>query len=123
MMDAFARLLFPFLAVTLMLVTAVPCSLANRLEEEDPAASDDASEPVFGEQVVVTATGIETPAEEVGSTITVLTIEEMDRKDLMGHKNGDVTHLYCAPEIERLCAEVEKLVSVGVDPVLKVVGE
>jgi len=58
-----------------------------------------------------------------GKRIRALGIEEMDRKDLMGHKNGDVSRLYCAPEIERLCAEVEKLVRVGVDPVLKVVGE
>jgi vitamin B12 transporter len=77
MMEAFARLFPPCLAVSLMLVLASPCSLANQLEDDDATASDDAPEPAFGEQVVVTATGIETPVAEVGSTITVLTSEEM----------------------------------------------
>jgi integrase len=58
-----------------------------------------------------------------GHRIRALGIEEMDRKDLMGHKNGDVSRLYCAPSIEHLCAQAEKLVTVGSDPVLKVVGE
>ena len=58
-----------------------------------------------------------------GRRIRALGIEQMARKDLMGHKNGDISRLYCAPEIKRLCVEAEKLVSVGVDPVLKVVGE
>ena len=53
-----------------------------------------------------------------GKRIRALGIEEMDRKDLMGHKNGDVSRLYCAPEIKRLCQVAEKLVTVGTDPVL-----
>ena len=57
-----------------------------------------------------------------GKRIRALGIEEMDRKDLMGHKNGDVSRLYCAPEIKRLCQVAEELVTVEADPVLKVVG-
>ena len=47
----------------------------------------------------------------------------MDRKDLTGHKNGDISRLYCAPVIEHLRTELEKLVTVGADPVLKVIGK
>lgn len=70
MMDAHARRFPVFLTVMLLLLPALPGSLADQ----------DEPQPVFDEQVVVTATGIETPAGEVGSTITVLTKEEMDRK-------------------------------------------
>jgi len=83
MMDAHARLFPPLLAASLTLaavsVLAPPCSLANP-SEDDHATSDEAPRSMFADEVVVTATGIETPAEEVDSTITVLTREELDRK-------------------------------------------
>jgi hypothetical protein len=45
----------------------------------------------------------------------------MDRKDLLGHKNGDISRLYSAPSIERLLEASERVVNMR-EPVLRVVG-
>jgi hypothetical protein len=45
----------------------------------------------------------------------------MDRKDLLGHKNTDISRLYSAPSIERLLEAAEKVVDLR-EPVLRVVG-
>ena len=49
-------------------------------------------------------------------------VDPMDRKDLLGHKNGDISRLYSAPSIERLLDAAEKVVDMR-EPVLSVVGQ
>jgi hypothetical protein len=46
----------------------------------------------------------------------------MDRKDLSGHKNGDISRLYSAPSIDRLMEAAERVVNMR-EPVLRVVGK
>jgi integrase len=48
-------------------------------------------------------------------------VDPMDRKDLLGHKNGDISRLYSAPSIERLLEASERVVDMR-EPVLRVVG-
>lgn len=45
----------------------------------------------------------------------------MDRKDLLGHKNDDISRLYSAPSIERLLEASERVVDMR-EPGLRVVG-
>ena len=48
-------------------------------------------------------------------------VDPMDRKDLLGHKNGDISRLYSAPSIDRLLEAAERVVDMR-EPVLRVVG-
>lgn len=48
-------------------------------------------------------------------------VDPMDRKDLLGDKNGDISRLYSAPSIGRLLEAAEKVVGMH-KPVLRVVG-
>jgi len=48
-------------------------------------------------------------------------VDPMDRKDLLGHKNRDISRLYSAPSIERLLEAAERVVDMR-EPVLRVVG-
>lgn len=46
-----------------------------------------------------------------------------DRKALMGHKNGDITTHYSAPDLQRLQEFVDRLVNQGRVTVLRIRGE
>lgn len=48
-------------------------------------------------------------------------VDPMDRKDLLGHKNDDISRLYSAPSIERLLEASERVVDMR-EPGLRVVG-
>ena len=49
-------------------------------------------------------------------------VQLMDIKDLAGHKNGDVTRRYAAPDIARLLVESERVVDIKTEPTLRLVG-
>jgi integrase len=56
-----------------------------------------------------------------GFRLRAANVDPMDRKDLLGHKNTDISRLYSAPSIERLLEAAEKVVDLR-EPVLRVVG-
>jgi integrase len=56
-----------------------------------------------------------------GFRLRAANVDPMDRKDLLGHKNADISRLYSAPSIERLLEAAEKVVDLR-EPVLRVVG-
>jgi hypothetical protein len=44
-----------------------------------------------------------------GARLKAAVVSKDDRLDLLGHKNGDVTDLYCAKELTRILENTNKL--------------
>ena len=44
-----------------------------------------------------------------GARLKAAGISKDDRRDLLGHKNGDVTDLYCAKELTRMLENTNKV--------------
>jgi vitamin B12 transporter len=63
-----------------MVLAVLPLLLAHRIDPASAADSNALAEPVALPTVVVTPTRLPTPESEVGSSITVITDEEIQRK-------------------------------------------
>ena len=63
-----------------MVLALIPILLAHRIDPASAADSNALAEPVALPTVVVTPTRLPTPESEVGSSITVITDEEIQRK-------------------------------------------
>ncbi len=57
-----------------------------------------------------------------GFRLRAASVDSTDLKDLLGHKNSDITRHYSVPDVERLLEQAEKVVGLQRDPVLRVVG-
>ena len=44
-----------------------------------------------------------------GARLKAAGVSKDDRRDLLGHKNGDVTDLYCAKELTRMLENTNKV--------------